>query len=140
MTLTLQETFDKVAAHLLKQNQKAVRDGECVYGSPEGLSCAVGCLIKPELQDGSFEGASIWYIITQTLDGGTLTEKQQRLLDVLQASGVNTGLGMLGMLHWLQNIHDSANVANWPTALRYAADVLKLDPAVLNSYALEVKK
>jgi hypothetical protein len=52
--MTLQETFDKVCVHLLTQLQKSVfldSNGSmaCAYRGPNGLKCAVGCLIPDEL-------------------------------------------------------------------------------------------
>ncbi len=42
-----QEVFTKVKDHLLKQNKAAVNAGygACAYLAPDGLKCAVGCLI-----------------------------------------------------------------------------------------------
>jgi len=46
---TLQETFDKVARHLLTQQAKAEQpDGNCAYRGEHGRKCAVGCLISDE--------------------------------------------------------------------------------------------
>ncbi len=49
--MTKQEVFDVVAAHLLKQNRKATAgngSSRCLFKTPDGLKCAVGCLIKDE--------------------------------------------------------------------------------------------
>ncbi len=47
--MTKQEIFDKVATHLLTQNEKALNSvGGCVYRTDKGLKCAVGCLIPVE--------------------------------------------------------------------------------------------
>lgn len=39
-----QAIYDTVRTHLLKQNEKAMQKG-CVYLTPDGLKCAIGCLI-----------------------------------------------------------------------------------------------
>lgn len=58
--LTNQEIFDKVAKHLLTQNKKSVISFPdesvcCVYRNPEGLRCAIGCLIPDEKYETYFE-------------------------------------------------------------------------------------
>ena len=50
---TAQEVFDRVTAHLLKQNAKSTYNGNCAYRShvvdmSNSLSCAAGCLISDE--------------------------------------------------------------------------------------------
>lgn len=45
----MQETFDAMVWHLRRQKQKSMlRNGLCVYRSPNGLMCAVGFLIPDE--------------------------------------------------------------------------------------------
>lgn len=54
-----QKTFNKVARHLLKQNQKstsrASNSTRCLYRGPNGLRCAIGCLIPNRLYNESME-------------------------------------------------------------------------------------
>lgn len=62
---TAQEVFDHVAAHLLKQNQKAINlDGLCMYRTPSGLKCAAGCLIGDDEYTSEFEGES-WSVLAE---------------------------------------------------------------------------
>lgn len=43
---TLQEIFDTVSKHLLKQNERSgFSDDSCSYRGPNGLKCAAGVLI-----------------------------------------------------------------------------------------------
>lgn len=50
--LTEQEIFDTVVSHLMTQRvQSADESGDCLYRGPDGLSCAVGCLIPDDLYD-----------------------------------------------------------------------------------------
>lgn len=42
---TRSEVFHKVVNHLLDQNESSQNGTICVYRSPEGLACAIGCLI-----------------------------------------------------------------------------------------------
>lgn len=46
--MTNEEIFEKVRTHLLTQNAKSMIDGICLYRGPNGLKCAVGCLIEDE--------------------------------------------------------------------------------------------
>jgi hypothetical protein len=48
--MTEQEIFDTVALHLIKQGKQSIdADDNCLYRGPEGLKCAIGCLIPDEL-------------------------------------------------------------------------------------------
>ncbi len=54
--MTEQEIFDTVAIHLIKQGkQSADAFGNCLYRGPEGLKCAVGCLIPDEVYQRNME-------------------------------------------------------------------------------------
>ena len=55
---TLQEVFDIVSKHLLKQNERSgFSDDSCSYRGPNGLKCAAGILIPDEEYTfDSFEG------------------------------------------------------------------------------------
>ncbi|HIA02597.1 MAG TPA: hypothetical protein EYN66_11915 [Myxococcales bacterium] len=45
--MNTQQAFNFIIAHLRKQKDRAVsKTGACVYTTPEGTSCAVGCLIQ----------------------------------------------------------------------------------------------
>lgn len=51
-----QKTYDTVKAHLLKQGERSVGPGDmCMYRGPNGLKCAIGCLIPDELYDPKME-------------------------------------------------------------------------------------
>lgn len=54
-----QQIFDKACTHLAQQKRSTWSiDGQCVYLSPEGLKCTVGCLMSPQQLEeyGSYEG------------------------------------------------------------------------------------
>jgi hypothetical protein len=116
--LTSQEIFNKVATHLLKQGKRSVyptEDGEkgvfCAYRSPEGLSCAVGCLIPDELYDPRFEDRRV----------GQLPQK------VLRACGVDpANPEQMSLLSHLQGIHDSEPPKEWASHLEHLAQDLNL--------------
>lgn len=49
-----QEIFDTVVNHLINQKQKSVKEGNktnCLYRGPNGLKCAVGCLIPDDVYE-----------------------------------------------------------------------------------------
>jgi len=63
---SVQEIFNKVSTHLLKQGRPARNsEGYCRYRTADGLSCAVGCLIPDEFYSPSFEGHSADKIIRE---------------------------------------------------------------------------
>lgn len=54
-----QQIFDKACTHLAQQKRSTWSiDGQCVYLSPAGLKCTVGCLMsKEQLKEyGSYKG------------------------------------------------------------------------------------
>ncbi len=54
---SLQDIFDFVAAHLMTQGVVSEdASGRCVYRSPDGLKCAIGCLIPDDAYRGNLEG------------------------------------------------------------------------------------
>ena len=54
---SLQDIFDFVAAHLMTQGVVSEdQNGQCVYRSPDGLKCAIGCLIPDDAYRGNLEG------------------------------------------------------------------------------------
>lgn len=53
--MTKQEIYDTVCAHLAQQKQQSAFSLKCVYRGPNGLKCAIGCLIPDELYDPSMD-------------------------------------------------------------------------------------
>lgn len=104
--LTLQEIFDKVAHHLLTQNKRATGESDtfCMYRTPEGLKCAVGCLIPDELYNKKIEGKSIGTLFLEcVLPGIENTAKSCTLL-------------------WeLRRLHDNYGPILWPEKLTQLA-------------------
>lgn len=59
-----QDIFDRVVSHLAKQGRPAYHSqGGCLYRTPEGLSCAIGCLIPDSVYKFSMEGMSVLGLI-----------------------------------------------------------------------------
>ncbi len=101
--LSRQEIFNKVYRHLLTQNAMAKDNERCMYRSPEGLRCAVGCL----LTDGeAVECDSELAGVTGLYKKGVLPK---RLIDSME------------LLSHLQLVHDAYPVAGWEGRLRTVA-------------------
>lgn len=128
-----QEIFDKVTVHLLTQKKKAQRVNNlslfvsvnpespiCTYRSPEGLRCAIGCLIPDELYDPVIEGISL-NIVTISEDTGTEQESgANKLLEILSIIGIERN--NLKFLRDLQDVHDGSGVGDWKVILRCVAN------------------
>lgn len=104
------EVFEKVKVHLLQQNARSIRSrygagALCAYRGDNGLSCAVGCLIKDEFYHPSLETKSV---------------QAPEIIGALVASGiverhalVSTNDPIIKLLFRLQRMHDSTAVADW---------------------------
>ena len=104
--MTLQPILDFVARHLLTQNQQArIPGNSCQYRTHDGLSCAVGCLMRN--YDPFLEGATIlnkeFRLKFNTALGHTLTDDEIKILSSLQ------------------NIHDRCDPTTWEHHLRELA-------------------
>ena len=99
--MTDQELFDKVKAHLLKQNARstdAYSGGTtCAYRGAEGRKCAIGCLIPDEDYSMILEG------------------KGPYVPAVRIAAGLSLDQGALAAD--LQGVHDGWEPSMWPECL-----------------------
>ena len=116
----LQYLYSRVRRHLLTQGKQARAviarfdsDNECVYRSPDGLMCAVGCLIPPDKYDPSFEGSGLG---TNVL-----------LRTFLKEEGIASTDDELHLLGRLQALHDSYSVEAWHCRLDELAKDFKLE-------------
>ena len=107
-----QETYDKVASHLLTQRAKSLHSiGKyesvkgCAYRGDEGRTCAVGCLIADKYYDPFLEEKNI---------------RSHSVQIALELSGVD--LNLVNLLAKLQLVHDDCPVEDWETRLRAIAD------------------
>jgi hypothetical protein len=84
--MNTQEIFNFVVKHLIEQGRPSVDGrGNCVYRSPEGSMCAVGCLIPDEIYDESMESQSIYDLVTiQNRNFPDYIADQISILDRLQ--------------------------------------------------------
>jgi len=106
-----QTVFNRVARHLLKQNEKAVCDnGYCMYLGNNRLKCAIGCLIPNslymvDLEENPVESDEIMDILKKVINFDKVNDK---------------------ILRSLQNLHDSCGVDTWKRGLSKVAKKYKL--------------
>ncbi len=107
--LNKQEVFTKVKNHLLKQKQKATTPDRagCWYRTPDGRTCAIGCMISKKEYTPKFDerGLNVNALMNTFTD------------HVFKFSKVEPEF-----LRRLQRIHDTFNVENWPRELKILAD------------------
>lgn len=127
--LTPQQIFDKVALHLLRQGLVSVNSaGNCLYRSPEGLKCAIGCLIPDERYSPDFEGGD-----ANTVD--YLIAHNSRFAGALKATGIDTQHHVSrDLLASLQKLHDHTAPRAWGDVLVGLARAYRLDDSVVTSF------
>lgn len=122
--MTLQEIYNRVRDHLLTQNKKSEvladyfgnQKLQCLYRGPDGLMCAVGCLISDEFYNKKFEGQAIRW------GAGSA-------LKALEASlGQELSSDQHDLLTALQYLHDARPVEEWRAELSMLAVHFKLQP------------
>ena len=106
--ITAQEIFNKVATHLIEQDEQALNsEGECVYlDKITGRRCAIGCLIPDDhsaLHLQFMGGVNSLFNAFPDLEGLMGTENFQLLVD-------------------LQKLHDTKEPELWSDGLRVIAD------------------
>jgi hypothetical protein len=103
--MLIEQIFDTVAKHLLKQNKKsfiADNDGVCAYRGQDNTMCAVGCLIKDEDYDSVIENVTF----------PDLYLNMPHIFEHLQINNPK-----FHMLVVLQNLHDKFPTEYWPARL-----------------------
>ena len=60
-----QEIFEYVIKFLIKQGKRSYNEngGECMYRNPEGLMCAIGCILSDDVYSPKMEGKRVNYLI-----------------------------------------------------------------------------
>jgi hypothetical protein len=67
--MNAQEIFDKTLFHLRKQKVASVNaEGGCMYRGPNGVRCAAGIHIPPEIYDPEMEGLTVDRLIDRLID------------------------------------------------------------------------
>lgn len=103
-----QETFTKVANHLLKQWARSVGlRGACKYRGKDGLMCAIGCLIPRSKYQPALEGKSVNSSIV----------RRALMLNPYEDKPDPEGYFHNQWLSDLQTIHDSGDIEDWPVQL-----------------------
>ena len=112
-----QAVFDKVRDHLLAQNARSVDSVDaCRYRGPNGLKCAIGCLISDKAYRPGLEGRSIVF-------------NDPVLLRALKKSGLRAiSAADMFLLSELQGIHDTYSPECWHAALARTAERHGLRP------------
>lgn len=117
--MTRQEIFNTVRDHLLKQQARCINeDNNCQYRGPNGMRCAIGCLIPDEHYKPELEG----WGIAPLVEPRNILPEGKLLLEALTATlGGEPDKDTLLLLYKLQLIHDTENLNDWPAALRDCA-------------------
>jgi hypothetical protein len=113
-----QEIFNKVAKHLLKQNEQSMtktNPGLCAYRGAKGLKCAVGCLIPDDMYSSTFEGLGV----------------KDLPPDVRKSCGIMNA-GTLQLVDDLQEIHDCSSGRHWPAELVDLGERYRLDVSIVH--------
>lgn len=88
-----QGVFNLVATHLMIQQRPSASDEAAMYRGPDGLQCAIGCLIHDEHYSPALEGKTLI--------------RTGAVFHALTDSGVATDeYGMYSLLSELQEAHD----------------------------------
>lgn len=125
MKAIMQKLFDRAANHLLNQGEIS-RDGEqCLYRGPDGLMCAVGCLIDDDsynetLEDCNVGDDGVWEALVNS--NPELSDLDERDTEVVQ-----------NMLQRLQSIHDQTDPEEWAKELQRTANRFGLSHSATES-------
>ena len=112
-----QEIFNKVAEHLLTQNQLAVNyEGTICYKTDTGLKCAIGCLINEVYYCYEIEHNTIKNIIK------------------LNICPEYINYDTLDFLNVLQSIHDYHYPQYWYEKLKHTAVQFNLNLKILENF------
>jgi hypothetical protein len=108
--LNTKEIYERVSAHLLTQQAVSEdENGTCRLHGNNKRRCAIGSLIRDDVYRPEIEGVGISYY-QNTCDGA--------LLQALYASDVNIyDETIIELLTELEEVHDNANVEEWPALL-----------------------
>ena len=115
-----QAIYEKVARHLIDQGAKATRSANsgmavsCVYRTPEGLTCAGGCLLTEDEAAAADQGH--WGVDVEliTSPGWGPIIARDRARDEPKLGRFD---GSAPLIIQLQQIHDHSEVNVWPQAL-----------------------
>ena len=125
-----QETFDLIAAHLIKQNAKSLAvDPEspwkrlaCAYRGQGGMKCAAGAVLPDDRYEPSMEGGTV----VPNFRASGARPRSARVSSALEEVGHD-----LTLVHDLQQVHDYYETPEWPDALIRVATRFELDTGIV---------
>lgn len=125
--MNAQEIFDTVARFLIKQGKQSMStmSGRCFYRSPDGLKCAVGCLLSDEDYTPTMENRTV----SQLIDGFKLPKffhENVKLLGRLQTDHDSHGEHIKDFVPYIKN------------KMKWVAEDYKLSDAVLDEQGVVV--
>lgn len=131
VVVPLQDIYNRVRDHLLKQDRRAVDyEGGCRYRAENGDRCAAGCLITDEAYTSKIE-QGILRTEDENISGDDDDAVRDRLvLEVLAKSLRQTDLtvSQRDLIREMQSLHDHTPVSAWAHELRAVADAFQLIP------------
>jgi len=108
-----QAAFTHVVEFLRAQGRPAIWNSSCVYRHPDGLKCAIGCLISDHVYTPQLEGFAI------------ASEHKEDLLIALEESGWgDVDLDLLSKLQWT---HDECSEDRWEYHWKDIAEEYELE-------------
>lgn len=123
--MNTQAIFNKVATHLLTQNCLSADGGLCMYRGPDGLKCAVGCLIDDDHYDRTLEGVTI---------GSDSNGRVRRVVEL--SIGRELSYDEVGLLANLQWTHDRGRLEEWRVKLADIATQANLNADVVHAHPI----
>lgn len=115
--LSLQETFDKAASHLLKQMYCCENERMSLYRDDNGNKCAVGALIEDKFYSPELEGM-----------GWGKVGELNNLANALRRSGIDMdNKDVVELLGTLQEIHDLSMPSEWKNQLKLNSNLFDLE-------------
>jgi len=118
-----------MARHLAAQRMRSMTLGNrCCYRSPNGLKCAVGCLIPDDRYNPIFDRGN-------SGGGYSALALLRDYPDVLLDECAQADSGLLSMA---QSVHDNNPVEDWGPCLVKVAEAFELDDtAIIEAFNLE---
>jgi len=117
--MNTQETYEHIRAFFLKQGALAKvedKDGEysevaCLYRSPDGLKCAVGCLIPDDLYDEDQPGGGTLGELMEGNNVNGIADLDRRIKEIVNGDDLE-GQRKLQFLMMAQSEHDTPETHN----------------------------
>ena len=105
MSMSMSKIFYKVKKHLLQQGERSTDGIVCQYRGPNGLSCAVGCLMTDGMYSVHLERNDV-----------TNSTSIKALTPIIGVHHYKRTM-KLELLTMLQRLHDVVPVSNWSIKL-----------------------